>query len=126
VSNLDSERFYMGIALHSFTGLFNRFLQSPALASVQVSNGPAVAKRDTESSRLHRSFHCMPAARQGHFPVRREAHNPPMQRPLRVLQITDPVNPRGVMGRLVISGRMADVCAELERLSQREAVVPPL
>ncbi|MFM8691916.1 MAG: hypothetical protein ACKODC_05880 [Limnohabitans sp.] len=49
-----------------------------------------------------------------------------MQRPLRVLQITDPVDPRGVMGRLVISGRMADVCAELERLSQREAVAQPL
>ena len=116
----------MGIALHSFTGLFNRFLQSPALTSVQVSNGPALAKRPAESSRLQRSLHCVPAVRQGHFPVRREAHNPPMQRPLRVLQITDPVDPRGVMGRLVISGRMADVCAELERLSQREAVAQPL
>ena len=26
-------------------------------------------------------------------------------------------------GRMVISGRMADVCAELERMAQREAVV---
>jgi hypothetical protein len=118
----------MGIALHSLTGLLHRFLQSPALtpASAQVSDRPAVTTRAAESTRPQRSPHCVPAARQGHFPVRREAHHPPVQRPLRVLQITDPLDPRGVMGRLVISGRMADVCAELERLSQREAVAQPL
>lgn len=40
-------------------------------------------------------------------------------RPLRVLHVVDPSS-RGA-GRMVISGRMADVCAELERLAACEA-----
>ncbi len=39
--------------------------------------------------------------------------------PLRVLHVVDPAT-RGA-GRMVISGRMADVCAELERLAACEA-----
>lgn len=44
---------------------------------------------------------------------------PKRLRPLRVLHVVDPAA-RGV-GRMVISGRMADVCAELERLAACEA-----
>jgi len=40
---------------------------------------------------------------------------------LRVVRVCDAHNPSGEMGRLVISGRMADVCAELDRLVAREA-----
>jgi hypothetical protein len=40
---------------------------------------------------------------------------------LRVVRVCDTHNPSGEMGRLVISGRMADVCAELDRLVAREA-----
>ena len=40
---------------------------------------------------------------------------------LRVVRVCDSHNPSGEMGRLVISGRMADVCAELDRLVAREA-----
>lgn len=45
-----------------------------------------------------------------------------VQRPLRVVRVMDkdgPRNPSG--GRMVISGRMADVCAELDRLAALEA-----
>ena len=39
---------------------------------------------------------------------------------LRVLQVTE-AGGRAASGRIVISGRMADVCAELDRLAAQEA-----
>ena len=41
--------------------------------------------------------------------------------PLRVVRIVEPSAPRAVAGRMVISGRLADVCAELDRLAALEA-----
>lgn len=41
-------------------------------------------------------------------------------RPLRVVRVHDGWTPRHAAGRMVISGRMADVCAELDRLAQQE------
>jgi hypothetical protein len=41
-------------------------------------------------------------------------------KPLRVLRVLEPSAPRAVAGRMVISGRMADVCAELDRLAALE------
>jgi len=43
--------------------------------------------------------------------------------PLRVLRVVETGMPRSSTGRLVISGRMADVCAELDRLVEREAAL---
>jgi hypothetical protein len=43
--------------------------------------------------------------------------------PLRVLRVVEKGQPRSCAGRLVISGRMADVCAELDRLVAREATL---
>lgn len=37
---------------------------------------------------------------------------------LRVVRVMDTKQPRASAGRMVISGRMADVCAELDRLAQ--------
>jgi hypothetical protein len=42
-------------------------------------------------------------------------------RPLRVLRVVEGPLPRAGAGRMVISGRMADVCAELDRLAELEA-----
>jgi hypothetical protein len=42
----------------------------------------------------------------------------PLQRPLRVVRVLDGRHARA--GRMVISGRMADVCAELDRLAELE------
>jgi hypothetical protein len=46
----------------------------------------------------------------------------PMPRsiPLRVSRVMESQQPRHSAGRMVISGRMADVCAELDRLAQNE------
>ena len=43
------------------------------------------------------------------------------RRPLRVVRVVESGQPRAHVGRMVISGRMADVCAELDRLAAREA-----
>jgi hypothetical protein len=44
----------------------------------------------------------------------------PLQRPLRVVRVLDGRHARAGAGRMVISGRMADVCAELDRLAELE------
>lgn len=44
----------------------------------------------------------------------------PVQRPLRVVRVMEAGQPRSQVGRMVISGRMADVCAELDRLAAFE------
>jgi len=46
---------------------------------------------------------------------------PPRPSALRVVRVCDTQQTPGDVGRLVISGRMADVCAELDRLAAREA-----
>ena len=47
----------------------------------------------------------------------------PQQRPLRVVHVMERGASRAHAGRMVISGRMADVCAELDRLAAREATL---
>lgn len=44
-----------------------------------------------------------------------------LHRPLRVVHVLEAGQPRSHVGRMVISGCMADVCAELDRLVAREA-----
>ena len=43
------------------------------------------------------------------------------RRPLRVVRVVDADQTRSNIGRIVISGCMADVCAELDRMVQRES-----
>jgi hypothetical protein len=40
--------------------------------------------------------------------------------PLRVARVMEAQHNRNQAGRMVISGRMADVCAELDRLAEQE------
>ena len=44
-------------------------------------------------------------------------------RPLRIVRVLESGQGHGSGGRMVISGRMADVCAELDRLAAREAAL---
>jgi len=43
--------------------------------------------------------------------------------PLRVVRVVEAGQTRASVGRMVISGRMADVCAELDRLVDKEAAL---
>ncbi|MDP2371166.1 hypothetical protein [Rhodoferax sp.] len=45
------------------------------------------------------------------------------RRPLRVVRFLEAGQTPAQVGRMVISGRMADVCAELDRLAAREAAL---
>lgn len=57
-----------------------------------------------------------------HGPVRQPPVQPQPAKPLRVVRVLEPSTPRAVAGRMVISGRLADVCAELDRLAAQEAL----
>lgn len=46
-----------------------------------------------------------------------------LHRPLRVVRVLEVGQPRSHVGRMLISGCMADVCAELDRLAAREAAL---
>jgi hypothetical protein len=119
VSNLHAfERFHMGIALLAFSGLFQGLsnLTRPAPTSVKPQSAnaslrpvwatrrPACVPQSIKSSALPHRFHAVPAA-----PA------------LRVLRVTESGQRVKGAGRMVISGRMADVCAELDRLAAIEA-----
>ena len=89
-------------ALRADTQAARRAAQLVVLPRSRDSAGAAatqVACRDTP--RL--------AANQAHLAQ-------PPRRPLRVTRAVEPRMPANASGRMVISGRMADVCAELERL----------
>jgi hypothetical protein len=53
----------------------------------------------------------------------RNHSNPGTHRPLRVLRVVETSAARACAGRMVISGRMTDVCAELERLAASEVIL---
>ena len=46
-----------------------------------------------------------------------------LRRPLRVVRVVEAGQSRSSVGRMVVSGCMADVCAELDRLAAREAAL---
>jgi hypothetical protein len=113
VSNLHAfERFHMGIALLSFSGLFQ---------SLTSFNRAAAAPRPRTSSRIHpvwttRKPTCPTMA--GVLAAQKFAPKVPA---LRVLRVAESGPRSDCAGRMVISGRMADVCAELDRLVAMEA-----
>lgn len=51
------------------------------------------------------------------------SQNHTQSKPLRVVRVVEAGQARSSVGRMVISGRMADVCAELDRLVAREAAL---
>lgn len=50
-----------------------------------------------------------------------EGQNTSVSKPLRVVRVLEAGQAHCAVGRMLISGRMADVCAELDRLAAREA-----
>ncbi len=55
------------------------------------------------------------------YRTRANALSPLQPTPLRIVRVIERGHSRGNVGRMVISGRMADVCAELDRLAACEA-----
>ena len=100
----------MGIALLSFAGFFM------PLHSLAIRWMPT-RKRGGPASLRYVAIR--PACTAG-TPLRADHLN----RPLRVVRMLDAQASRGSGGRMVISGRMADVCAELDRLAALEESAP--
>ena len=100
----------MGIALLSVVGLFKPL-------HTLAGRWPALHRRSRPAVR-HFAARLACATRPATVP-------PPSALPLRVVRLVDAGEARAAAGRMVISGRMADVCAELDRLAALEAAASP-
>ena len=117
------ERFHMGIALFSFWAtLFNalgRWLNPPR-ATIQyprtVTTGMAL-RRQTRLSPQQWAINTVNGTSAG---LRLTTPLQPAT-PLRVVRLSEAGATPECAGRMRISGRMADVCAELDRLIAKEA-----
>ena len=105
----------MGIAMLSLSGLFQGLsaLQrltrtAPDAASPQR---PLRALRMVRPNTIRAQIHARPVS----------SICAPRPAALRVVRVCEAQQAPGEVGRMVISGRMADVCAELDRLAAREA-----
>jgi hypothetical protein len=81
----------------------------------------AIANRRASRMAFHTREHKAPLARpdsQKQTQTQAGAH-----KPLRIVRILDADHAPANVGRMLISGRMADVCAELDRLATREAAL---
>lgn len=108
----------MGIAMSAVHGLFTPlhdllawFLSPVQHARPATSTAVTGAAASCAATRAPASLKTTTCARR-------------TQRPLRVVRVMDKEGQRGSPGgRMVISGRMADVCAELDRLAALEATL---
>lgn len=109
----------MGIALLTLSTLFEQLQSRPARRSALPRSATAAAF----PARVCTSGPVLEAAQSKDLMTAGSptgAISASKVRPLRVLQVTEPVSRPGSVGRLLMSGRMADVCAELERLTDLE------
>jgi hypothetical protein len=90
------------------------FNQSSSLSSSLSSSATKVSKTDLFGAVLA-GFGIWTTPSPAAKPQSAPSNIYPLRPPLRVIRVKD-VNPQ-MAGRMVISGRMADVCAELDRLA---------
>ncbi|WP_139313377.1 hypothetical protein [Rhodoferax antarcticus] len=103
---------------HSFKSLWQWLMAKP---------GQSLPACTQQAYRLHlvvSPTHAAPVAKAGSpsRPPTVSAQRGIPSRPVRVLQVMDAGQSPVQSGRLRISGRMADVCAELDRLAARESL----
>lgn len=77
---------------------------------------PAVSTRCAKAANI-----AMPFVANSAIPIRARVAKASKLTPLRVVRVIEQGQSRGHVGRMVISGSMADVCAELDRLAACEA-----
>jgi hypothetical protein len=113
VSNLHAfERFHMGIALLALSSLFQ---------GLTSFNRTAPAPRPRPAGRVHPVWTVRRPTCQtmvSSIMAKKTTIMPPA---LRVLRVAENGPRSDCAGRMVISGRMADVCAELDRMIALEA-----
>lgn len=109
----------MNIALFAQSGIF-RLIQTFAN---WCTAGPAIERRRAalaarSSNQVTPSLLAAPS-----YLTRTGSNFYAQRKPLRVVRVIEAGQNRASAGRIVISGRMADVCAELDRLAASEAAV---
>jgi hypothetical protein len=103
----------MGITLFTFGGLFGplqAFIAWLAPSPRRVDRAPAAVR-------------AAPAMGQAHMtrPIATRSVPPRNAMPLRIVRVVESSSAPASAGRMFMSGRMADVCAELDRLAALEA-----
>ena len=109
----------MNIALFAQSRIFGSL---QALVRRWTANDASTHPRDAQTAKGDRRL----AAKTIAYPVLMAgaaAHNPTKLMPLRVVRVIEAGQSRSSIGRIVISGRMVDVCAELDRLAAGEAAL---
>lgn len=82
--------------------------------------GPhTVGRPSTSTPAYGRPSACKPRVLIAHT-ARNKSHSTAIARPVRVVRVLEAGQAHSAVGRMLISGRMADVCAELDRLAARE------
>jgi hypothetical protein len=124
----------LATTLHFPVGLSSLAAFKPSLRDfyrwLVDGSAPAVRPMQRHSLRLRpeiatksvaaRAYSALENGRFGHA----KSPNRLLSRPtLRVLRVHEAGQARSSVGRMVISGRMADVCAELDRLAAQETQV---
>ena len=108
----------MGIAMISFNGLF-----VPLHAALSWVAGVALVHRrkttGLASPRHPGAMHSIAPCVQPRRATGQNSYPKSEIRPLRVLRVLEACHPPASAGRMVISGRMEDVCAELDRLASQ-------
>ncbi len=120
----------MGIALFTLSTLFaplqafaSRLAPVPACSVSGTGRHPARANSSRHRPEARPSVAARAHDRKPRSPARHVESEQQVHRslPLRVVRNIESGMPAGSSGRMVISGRMADVCAELERLAAKES-----
>jgi hypothetical protein len=104
----------MGLTLFTLSGLFGP-LQGFVASLLPTHSRSRAARRQCGTARSSGVVQ-----RAQHVPTAVAAIARPC-RPLRVVRIVEPARAAMDAGRMRISGRMADVCAEIDRLAALEA-----
>ncbi|MCJ0763399.1 hypothetical protein [Variovorax terrae] len=110
----------MGIALFAVSGLFSPL---QALAHWLMPGVAHPARAGRRPGRRASPSAIKPIADNDRctWTSAPKASNLRIHRPLRVVRVLEAGRPPADAGRMVISGSMADVCAELDRLAALEA-----
>lgn len=114
------ERTHMGLASFTASGLF-----APVHSAIARLMPHAWARKHHFAvGQIHRdTMDSIANSRYSARAIATNYSNPGVRRPVRVLRMVDAGLPAAGVGRMVISGSMADVCAELDRMVAAEGAL---
>ncbi|PUE07054.1 hypothetical protein B9Z51_14255 [Limnohabitans sp. T6-5] len=112
----------MGIALLAFSGLFQGLTAFQRAAPASITSPTSAKRLRPVWPTRHATCAPSPSQTMTRMNMPNAPASMPSARPLRVMRISESDQRTTGAGRMVISGRMADVCAELDRLAALEAL----